>query len=97
MPLANSTFVNPLTTNVPNHIETSQLICSLVSIRWGTLVVNGLIRLALKLDATKWKQSFEQRNLKYRGSLSQMFCKIGVLKNFANFTGKHLCWSLFFN
>ena len=24
-----------------------------------------------------------------------MFCKKGVLKNFANFTGKHLCWSLF--
>ena len=23
-----------------------------------------------------------------------MFFKIGVLKNFANFTGKHLCWSL---
>ena len=28
---------------------------------------------------------------------SQMFLKIGVLKNLANFTGKHLCWSLFFN
>ena len=26
---------------------------------------------------------------------SQMFFKIGVLKNFANFTVKHLCWSLF--
>ena len=26
---------------------------------------------------------------------SQMFFKVGVLKNFANFTGKHLCWSLF--
>ena len=26
-----------------------------------------------------------------------MFFKILVLKNFANFTGKHLCWSLFFN
>ena len=26
-----------------------------------------------------------------------MFYKIGVLKNFAKFTGKHLCWSLFFN
>ena len=26
---------------------------------------------------------------------SQMFFKIDVLKNFANFTGKHLCWSLF--
>ena len=24
-----------------------------------------------------------------------MFCKKGVFKNFANFTGKHLCWSLF--
>ena len=24
----------------------------------------------------------------------QMFYKIGVLKNFANFTGKHLCWSV---
>ena len=24
-----------------------------------------------------------------------MFFKIRVLKNFANFTGKHLCWSLF--
>ena len=26
-----------------------------------------------------------------------MFCKEGVLKNFTNFTGKHLCQSLFFN
>ena len=28
-------------------------------------------------------------------SLSQMFFKIDVLKNFANFTGKHQRWSLF--
>ena len=26
-----------------------------------------------------------------------MLCKKGVLKNFAKFTGKHLCQSLFFN
>ena len=26
-----------------------------------------------------------------------VFCKIGVLKNFAKFTGKHLCQCLFFN
>ena len=26
---------------------------------------------------------------------SQMFFKIGVLKSFANFTGKHLCWISF--
>ena len=30
-----------------------------------------------------------------RSSRLQMFFKIGVLKSFANFTGKHLCWSLF--
>ena len=28
-----------------------------------------------------------------RSSPSQMFLKIGAFKNFANFTGKHLCWS----
>ena len=31
----------------------------------------------------------------WRSRRSQMFFKIRVLKNFANFTGKHLCWSLF--
>ena len=30
-----------------------------------------------------------------RSSRSLMFFEIGVLKNFANFAGKHLCWSLF--
>ena len=30
-----------------------------------------------------------------RSSCSQMFFKIGVVKNFAIFTGKYLCWSLF--
>ena len=32
----------------------------------------------------------------YRSSRLQMLYKISVLKNFAKFTGKHLCWSLFF-
>ena len=31
----------------------------------------------------------------FRSSRSQMFFKIGVLKTFAKFTVKHLCWSLF--
>ena len=30
-----------------------------------------------------------------RGSCLQMFFKIGVLKSFANFTGKQSCWKLF--
>ena len=28
---------------------------------------------------------------KYRNSRPKIFCKKGVLKNFAKFTGKHLC------
>ena len=33
----------------------------------------------------------------YRSSRPELFCKKGALKNFAKFTGKHLCKSLFFN
>ena len=33
----------------------------------------------------------------HRSSRSQMFFKIGVLRNFAKLTGKHLCQGLFFN
>ena len=32
-----------------------------------------------------------------RSSCPDVFCKKGVLKNFANFAGKHLCQSLYFN
>ena len=32
-----------------------------------------------------------------RNSRPEMFCEKGVLRNFAKFTGKHLCQSLFFN
>ena len=32
-----------------------------------------------------------------RSSRSQMFFKTGVPKNFAIFTGKHLCWGYLFN
>ena len=35
--------------------------------------------------------------LKYRISRPKVFCKKGVLRNFAEFTGKHLCQRLFFN
>ena len=33
----------------------------------------------------------------FRGSRPEVFCKKGALRNFAKFTGKHLCQSLFFN
>ena len=32
-----------------------------------------------------------------RSSCPEVFCKKGVLRNFAKFTGKHLCQSLFFD
>ena len=32
---------------------------------------------------------------KHRNSCPEVFCKKGVLRNFAKFTGKHLCQSLF--
>ena len=32
-----------------------------------------------------------------RSSRPDVFCKKGVLRNFAKFTGKHLCQSLYFN
>ena len=33
----------------------------------------------------------------HRSSRLELSCKKGALKNFARFTGKHLCQSLFFN
>ena len=33
----------------------------------------------------------------FRSSRPYVFCKNGVLRNFAKFTGKHLCQSLYFN
>ena len=35
--------------------------------------------------------------IKHRRSRPELFCKNGVLRNFAKFTGKHLCQSFFFN
>ena len=33
----------------------------------------------------------------FRSSRPEVFCKKGVVRNFAKFTGKHLCQSLFLN
>ena len=38
-----------------------------------------------------------KKSMDARRSLSQIFFKIGVLRNFAKFAGKHLFQSLFFN
>ena len=33
----------------------------------------------------------------FRSSRPEVFCKKGALRNFAKFTEKHLCQSIFFN
>ena len=35
--------------------------------------------------------------LMYRSSRPEVFCKLGTLRNFTKFTGKHLCQGLFLN
>ena len=45
-----------------------------------------------------WNWSKSGNNfLIIRNSRPEVFCKKGVLRNFAKFTGKHLCQNLFFN
>ena len=40
---------------------------------------------------------YEVKLIMYRSSHPEVFCKKGVLRNFTNFTRKHLRWSVFFN
>ena len=41
--------------------------------------------------------NMSKENMDVISSRSQMFFKIGVLRNFGKFAGKHLCQTLFFN
>ena len=43
-----------------------------------------------------WWILYIKQHRKYRSSRPEVFCKKGVLQNFAKFTGKHLHQSLFF-
>ena len=56
-------------------------------------------RIARKSAGTAFPQNFHTGKLDkvsvFRSSPSQMFFKVGVLKKFAGFTGKCLCWSFF--
>ena len=45
----------------------------------------------------KKTEQHDQQILRNRSSRPDVFCKKGVLRNFAKFTGQHLCQSLFFN
>ena len=70
------------------------------------IVISGLVFLlkCYKAPPTKKKIFQERKNHGKTKSLGdnkkqppEVFCKKGVLRNFAKFTGKHLCQILFFN
>ena len=46
------------------------------------------------IEVTNTKNYHGER---YRSNFPQMFYKGAIPKNFANFAGLHLCWSLYFN
>ena len=45
----------------------------------------------------KKTEQHDQQILRNRNSRPDVFCKKGVLRNFAKFIEKHLCQSLYFN
>ena len=62
--------------------------------------INETSEFAVELRKTEEKDkvienSYAMFQIREAVDLSQMFFKIGLLKSFANFLGKHQCWSLF--
>ena len=52
-------------------------------------VFNVKLKLLINFNFSQFREQI------FRSSHLQMLFKIGALKSFPNFTGKHLCWSLF--
>ena len=76
---------------------------------WDNLFGYMLSSLFTKHKVMKWKDKFSRQHIKKISRTLRMsnysiqkeppevFCKKAILKNFAKFTGKHLCQSLFFH
>ena len=84
---SNSRFsiINSLSAN-SHRIETSQLICSVNQLTGFYMMTT----LAFTILSYIFPESSDIQK-----QPSEVFCKEVVIKNFANFTGKHLWWSLF--
>ena len=68
----------------------------------ASLVVTAYLLKSNTLLKDLWQAKYRNNWCKIiantiRSSRPEVFCKKGVLRNFAKFTGKHLCLSLFFN
>ena len=83
--------INTFQLNVVFYIETSHLNC----------IANKMKGFYMKCETRPtWvnmigTEFFILTGSSFRSSHSQMFFKIGVLKNVTIFTGKHQCWNLF--
>ena len=71
--------------NYPSYVRLHQI--------WSLV---NLIFNKIKLKRYNHQKSTLLRSIN-RSSRSEVFCKKSALRNFAKFTGKHLCQSLFFN
>ena len=74
------------------HLYSEQFKLQLV--RWGCY--QG-VEIIYSGGNGEWKIITSQNGYGYRSSRPDVFCKIGALRNFAKFAGKHLCQSHFFN
>ena len=74
----------------------SMKICILTHIR-AMLHRNQSIDLKCSLVSMSFKLAYCGLNKIYWKQPPELFCSKFVLKNFAKFRGKHLCWRLFFN
>ena len=61
------------------------------------MVLKTSLYIAVHFMATFISWQFLSKSRSDRSSRPEVFCKNGVLRNFAKFTRKHLCQSLFFN
>ena len=83
-----------------SHLKSfSEVQNSIKHLRWRRIFENSQLR-AVNCFCKKLHLICFDRILNTplaRSSRSEVFCKKGFLKNFAKFTGKHLCQSLFLN
>ena len=61
------------------------------------MVLKTSLYIAVHFMITFISWQFLSKSRSDRSSRPEVFCKNGVLRNFAKFTRKHLCQSLFFN
>ena len=61
------------------------------------IIVTGPLSLLFYLSMVVYQRREVRILFTFRSSRPEMFYKKGVFRNFAKFTGKHLCQTFFFN